>query len=180
MKINKPITIIVIACFVVGTVAVFMFHNRPPAESDTPAVSDTRQMPDANVNDIPSPEPSKEIDPPSISPSTDSKATPDVIDPEKKDTDITVPLTDPVQKPPEAEPDKHEKGDEKEPPKPSEAPPASTPKPTPEKPSEPKSGDINEKGQVWVPGFGWVTPGGGNQGDKSGSDGDINKPVGDM
>jgi len=180
MKINKHITIIVITCFVVGTVALIVFHNRPPAESDTPAVSDISQMPDANVNNITSPEPSKEIDPPSISPSTDSKATPNVIDPEKEDTDITVPLTDPVQKPSEADPDKHEKGNENEPPKPSEAPPTSTSKPTHAKPSKPQSGDTNEKGQVWVPGFGWVTPGDGNQGGKSGSDGDINKPVGDM
>jgi hypothetical protein len=178
MKINKQITIIAIACFVLGTVVFFTFHNRQPAGSDIPTVSDTNQVPDANVNSIVSPQPSKGTNPPAISQSSDSKSVHDVIDPEKEDTDITVPLTDPVQKP-SADTEKHKKDDNSEPPK-QTTPPASTPKPAPAKPSEPKSGDTNEKGQVWVPGFGWVTPGGGNQGGKSGSDGDINKPVGDM
>ncbi|MEN3006000.1 DUF6550 family protein [Dehalobacterium formicoaceticum] len=177
MKINKKITLIALACVIVGTVAFITFNDRPPAESGAPAVSDTDKAPDANVGDIT--EPGKEIDPPAISPSSKPDAAPDVIDPEKEDKDITVPLTDPVQKPPEANPDKHEKDDESELPK-STTPPASTPKPAPAKPSEPQSGDTNEKGQVWVPGFGWVTPGGGNQVIPGHSDGDINKPVGDM
>jgi hypothetical protein len=167
-------------CVVLGAAALFSINNGPPAESVSPAVSDSSQAPDANVNDITPPEPSKEIDPPAISPSSDSTATPDVIDPEKEDTDITVPLTEPVERPSEADPDKHEKGDENEPPKPSETPPASTSTPTPTESSEPQSGDTNEKGQVWVPGFGWVTPGGGNQVIPGDSDGDINKPVGEM
>lgn len=49
------------------------------------------------------------------------------------------------------------------------------------KPSEPKAGEKNEKGQIWFPGFGWVDDkGGGSQGEKVGSDGDINKQVGSM
>lgn len=179
MKINKKITLIAFACIVVGAVVFFAFNNRLPAESDTPAVVNTSQAPDANVGDITSAESGKEIDPPAISPSSKPNAASDVIDPEKEDTDITVPLTKPVEKPSEANPDKHEKGSENEPPKPT-TPPSSTPKPAPSKPSEPQSGDTNEKGQVWVPGFGWVTPGGGNQVIPGNSDGDINKPVGDM
>ncbi len=178
MKINKKIILIALGCVVIGAVAFFTFTNRLPTESGTPAVSDSSQAPDANVNNITSPEPGKEIDPPAISSSSDSKATPDVIDPEKEDTNITVPLTDPVQKPP-ADTEKHKKDDDSEPPK-QTTPPASTPKPAPAKPSEPQSGDTNEKGQVWVPGFGWVTPGGGNQVIPGHSDGDINKQVGDM
>lgn len=178
MKINRKITLIALACVVVGAAALFAFHNGPSAKSGTPAVSDSSQAPAANVNDIASPEQGKGIDPPAISSSSDSKDAPDVIDPEKEDTDITVPLTDPVQKPP-ADTEKHNKGDESEPPK-QTTPPASTPKPAPSKPSEPQSGDTNEKGQVWVPGFGWVTPGGGNQVIPGHSDGDINKQVGDM
>jgi hypothetical protein len=176
MKINKKITLIALACVVVGAAALFAFHNGSPAASGTPAVSEGSQAPDANVNNITAP--AKEIDPPAISSSSDSKAAPDVIDPEKEDTNITVPLTDPVQKPP-ADTEKHKKGDDSEPPK-QTTPPASTPKPAPSKPSEPQSGDTNEKGQVWVPGFGWVTPGGGNQVIPGHSDGDINKQVGDM
>lgn len=178
MKINKKTALIALACVVIVVVAFFAFNNRPPAESGAPAVSDSNQAPDANVNGITSPEPGKEIAPPAISPSSDSKAAPDVIDPEKEDTDVTVPLTDPVQKP-SADPNRHEKDDNSEPPK-STTPSASTPKPTPPKSSEPQSGDTNEKGQVWVPGFGWVTPGGGNQVIPGDSDGDINKPVGEM
>ncbi len=49
------------------------------------------------------------------------------------------------------------------------------------KPSEPKAGDKNEKGQIWFPGFGWIDDeGGGSQGEEVGSDGDINKQVGSM
>ncbi|SHH69621.1 DUF6550 family protein [Desulfosporosinus lacus] len=177
MKINKKIALIALACVVVGAAALFTFNHQPPTESGTPAVSDSSQAPNAHVNDVTSPEPGKEIDPSATSSSFDSKAA-DVIDPEKGATNITVPLTDPVQKPP-ADPNKHEKGDESEPPK-STAPPASKPKPAPAKPNEPQSGATNEKGQVWVPGFGWVTPGGGNKVLQGKSDGDINKQVGDM
>ncbi len=111
MKINKKITLIALACVVVGAAALFAFHNGSPAESGTPTVSGSSQAPDANVNNITSPEPGKEIDPPAISSSSDSKATPDVIDPEKEDTNITVPLTDPVQKPP-ADTEKHKKDED--------------------------------------------------------------------
>lgn len=83
MKINKQITIIAIACFVLGTVVFFTFHNRQPAGSDIPTVSDTNQVPDANVNSIVSPQPSKGTNPPVISQSSDSKSVHDVIDPEK-------------------------------------------------------------------------------------------------
>lgn len=181
MKINKKVTLIALACvLVVGTAAFFALGGRPPAEPDIPAVVNDNPTPDANVSGITSAEPSGVVDPSPISPSAKPEAAPDVIDPGNTDTDVTVPLTDPVEKPPEADPDLHEKGDENEPPKPTTPPPASTPKPDPPKSSEPQSGDTNEKGQVWVPGFGWVTPGDGNQGGETGSDGDINKPVGDM
>lgn len=48
------------------------------------------------------------------------------------------------------------------------------------KPSEPKSGDKNEKGQVYVPGFGWVDNSGANEGTVVDGDGDIDKQVGEM
>lgn len=46
-------------------------------------------------------------------------------------------------------------------------------------PSTPPAGAKNDKGQVYVPGFGWVTESGGS-GETIDSDGDINKPVGEM
>lgn len=69
-------------------------------------------------------------------------------------------------------------GDTTNPAKPPEYKPEDT---TVSKPSEPKAGEKNEKGQIWFPGFGWVDDkGGGSQGEKVGSDGDINKQVGSM
>lgn len=47
-------------------------------------------------------------------------------------------------------------------------------------PSTPKSGDKNEKGQIWVPGFGWVDDSGPNEGISVDGEGDINKQVGNM
>ncbi|ERI90667.1 hypothetical protein HMPREF1982_03705 [Clostridiales bacterium oral taxon 876 str. F0540] len=45
----------------------------------------------------------------------------------------------------------------------------------------PKAGEKNSKGQVYVPGFGWVEDeGGGGQGKVIDSNGDINKQVGNM
>lgn len=180
MKISKKTTLIALACvLVVSAAAFFALNGGSPAEPDVPAVNNT-SGPDANVSGITSENPGKTADPSPISPSSKPEATPDVIDPGKTDTDVTVPLTDPVEKPTEADPDLHENGDENEPPEPTTPPPASTPKPDPPKSSEPQSGDTNDKGQVWVPGFGWVTPGGENQVIPGDSDGDINKPVGDM
>jgi len=47
-------------------------------------------------------------------------------------------------------------------------------------PSSPKGGDKNEKGQMWVPGFGWVDDSGPNEGTTVDGEGDINKQVGNM
>lgn len=180
MKINKNVTLIFLACvLVVGGAVFFALNGGLPTDQDSP-VMNSKPSPNANVGGIISTEPSKEIDPAAVSPSSTPNATPDVIDPSKTDTDITVPLTEPVLKSPEADPSLHKKGDKNEPPKPTTPPPASTTKPAPAKSSEPQGGDTNEKGQVWVPGFGWVTPGGGNQVMPGHSDGDINKPVGEM
>ena len=44
----------------------------------------------------------------------------------------------------------------------------------------PKNGSVNAEGEVYVQGFGWVKSGGDNIGEKSGSDGDWNKQIGNM
>lgn len=63
--------------------------------------------------------------------------------------------------------------------KPPEYKPEDTVKTT--EPSSPKAGDKNDKGQVWFPGFGWVDDeGGGVNQEEVGSDGDIDKQVGNM
>ena len=48
------------------------------------------------------------------------------------------------------------------------------------KPQEPQAGTKNEKGQVYVPGFGYVNEGSGNVGGTFDSNGDANKQVGNM
>lgn len=181
MKARKVIWIALAGILIVACAILYMLNGSrvepvAPEPVNTPA-------PEASAAGITPTEPIIEVITPSVSPFVTPEASPDVIDPGNADTDVTVPLTEPTAKPAEAEadPDAHEKGEENEPPMPT-ATPANTPKPTaaPSKSSEPKSGDTNDKGQVWFPGFGWVTPGGENEVKESGSDGDINKPVGEM
>ncbi len=61
--------------------------------------------------------------------------------------------------------------------------PQTTVKPVePDKPKDktPQGGETNDKGETYVPGFGWVKDSGANVGEKSDSDGDWNKQIGDM
>ena len=52
---------------------------------------------------------------------------------------------------------------------------------TPPKPdNQPQGGDVNSKGETYLPGFGWIENSGENQGTIGESDGDINKQVGIM
>jgi len=48
------------------------------------------------------------------------------------------------------------------------------------KEDKPTGGETNSKGEVYVPGFGWVKNSGSNEEIKSQSDGDWNKQIGDM
>lgn len=81
-------------------------------------------------------------------------------------------LTDPSQKPDGeivTEPPKDEDHDE-----------VVTPSSPPAKAGEPQGGDKKD-GKIFVPGFGWIQDnGGGGIGEVVGSDGDINKQVGEM
>jgi len=53
---------------------------------------------------------------------------------------------------------------------------------TPARPSDntPQGGTTNDKGEVYVPGFGWIPNSGANDGKPSGSDGDWDKQIGNM
>ena len=58
-----------------------------------------------------------------------------------------------------------------------------TPPPvTPARPNDntPQGGTTNDKGEVYVPGFGWIPNSGANDGKPSGSDGDWDKQIGNM
>lgn len=51
---------------------------------------------------------------------------------------------------------------------------------TPKKDDEPQGGDTNNKGQTYLPGFGWIENSGENQGAEVDGEGDINKQIGNM
>lgn len=46
--------------------------------------------------------------------------------------------------------------------------------------NQPQGGDVNNKGETYLPGFGWIENSGENQGTVVDGDGDINKQVGTM
>jgi outer membrane biosynthesis protein TonB len=119
---------------------------------------------------------------PSPSPVTISKSSPQpspsqapILQPEKEVTKVEVPISQPKVTSKPTEPPKP-KVKEPEKVKSSAVPPKYDEKQTePNKETEttPKSGDKNDKGQVYVPGFGWVKDqGGGSQGTSVGMEGD--------
>lgn len=178
---------IALACVVcVGIGASLWLGGRAPAEPNPQIPVTDNQGSEVNVGEI-SGQP--EVNPRPVTPPANSAKPEDdpVIAPGIKDEDVEVSLTPKVEKPAEADidpdPNTHEKGEDPAPPEPpavSQPPAQKPPAAETPKPSEPKGGDTNDKGQVWVDGFGWVDDGGENNGSKSGSDGDINKQVGDM
>ena len=52
--------------------------------------------------------------------------------------------------------------------------------PVPPVDDTPQGGDINDQGQIYLPGFGWIDDDGENVGTEVDGDGDIDKPVGIM
>ncbi|WMJ77033.1 MULTISPECIES: DUF6550 family protein [unclassified Sedimentibacter] len=54
------------------------------------------------------------------------------------------------------------------------------PSTSPKSDNQPQGGDVNSKGETYLPGFGWIKNSGENQGIAGESDGDINKQVGIM
>ena len=81
-------------------------------------------------------------------------------------------LTDPTQKP---------NGEKVEtPPEPVEHDKVEKPTGTPKSNDVPQGGDTNNKGQTYLPGFGWIENSGENQGTAVDGEGDINKQIGNM
>jgi len=81
-------------------------------------------------------------------------------------------LTDPSQNP---------NGEKVEtPPEPVEHDKVEKPTETPKSNDEPQGGDTNNKGQTYLPGFGWIENSGENQGTAVDGEGDINKQIGNM
>lgn len=99
---------------------------------------------------------------------TDQTIQPDPIKPEYTDEQ----LKNPDQKP------NGEKVTEQD--KPMEHNKVEKPNTPPKSDNQPQGGDINSKGETYLPGFGWIKNSGENQGIVGESDGDINKQVGIM
>ena len=112
---------------------------------------------------------------------TPEEAFPQVTD--ETDQKTVVAFTDPEPEKPEAPPAPEGKTVKEDPgpEHPVNTDPTVTPPPAPEpaQPSGPQSGDQNNQGQVYVPGFGWITPSTVEQSTID-SDGDPNKMVGQM
>ncbi|WP_339192359.1 DUF6550 family protein [Paenibacillus sp. FSL E2-0230] len=132
---------------------------------------------------IPSEEPSSSsVAVPDISPQPSPTEAP-ILQPEKEVTKVEVPISQPKVTSKPTEPPKPKV---KEPEKVKS--PATPPKydekqtePNKETATTPKAGDKNDKGQVYVPGFGWVKDqGGGSTAVDTGNDGDVDKQVGTM
>lgn len=119
---------------------------------------------------------------PDISPQPSPTEAP-ILQPEKEVTKVEVPISQPKVTSKPTEPPKP-KVKEPEKVKSSTAPPKYDEKqtePNKETATTPKAGDKNDKGQVYVPGFGWVKDqGGGSTAVDTGNDGDINKQIGSM
>ena len=104
-----------------------------------------------------------------------------VLQPERDDKQVEVPLTNSPPAPKPTEPPKP-KPKETHKPQSADKPPTYDEKETqPNKQQDmPNAGDKNENGKVFFPGFGWIEQGGPNQSSQSESDGDWNKQVGTM
>ncbi|OME10722.1 DUF6550 family protein [Paenibacillus odorifer] len=119
---------------------------------------------------------------PDISPQPSPSEAP-ILQPEKEVTKVEVPISQPKVTSKPTEPPKP-KVKEPEKAKSPSTPPMYGEKqtePNKETATTPKAGDKNDKGQVYVPGFGWVKDqGGGSTSVDTGNDGDVDKQVGSM
>lgn len=196
---KKKAWLLVSGIVIIGLIGIWAWNGSSPESSNevkpTPVVnSPIPAVSDVKVSEVPSsPTQTVPAESPSPSPVTVSESKPQptpstssetpVLQPEKEKKQVEVSLTKPEKTKKPAEPPKPKV---KEPQKVQD--PASPPeyeeketKPNKETAAEPKAGDKNNNGKVYVPGFGWVEDqGGGAQEIETGSDGDINKQVGNM
>ncbi|WP_052410298.1 DUF6550 family protein [Paenibacillus durus] len=175
---------------IVGLIAVWMAwpntkSDEAPAHSTTVPTTTPSDISITNIQPrpsttSPSPSPSSVVVA-EVKPQPTLSEAP-VLQPEKEKKHIEVPITKPEKTSSPTEPPTPKAKATNKP-----QSPASPPKyeeketlPNKQQTTEPKAGDKNSKGQVWVPGFGWVNDSGANQGGVSTSDGDWNKQVGSM
>lgn len=104
-----------------------------------------------------------------------------VLQPDKGPQHVEVPITEPESTPKPVEPPNPKPKETNTPQSPTSPPKYDEKETQPNKPQEePKAGEQNNSGKVYVPGFGWVEDSGDNKGEPSISDGDWDKQVGTM
>jgi len=192
LKIKKTITVFGLSAFAIILVVVLMAMSQPAKQTD--ALNDTDVIA-SNVtpNEIDETTPAPVTAAPEVKPSEIVKPEPTA---EAKGNDIPLTVIEDKPEPPEL-PDTAYTGEQtddattddvqayealdpalKNP----DVKPTTTPAPVePAKPKEttPQSGDKNNKGEVYIPGFGWVKDeGGGGQGEKSVGEGSLDVMVG--
>lgn len=127
------------------------------------------------------PSPSTEVNVPSINSAESSAPSVGAGDSTGTEQSIQAEVTKPTEPPQEVktDPSKTPDGQKVDKVTPVEHDKVTKPESTPSA-GTPKAGDKNEKGQMWVPGFGWVNDSGPNEGTTVDGEGDINKQVGNM
>lgn len=177
-----------------GAIGLWAFNNDGGKSSEVDINQNVSPFPNPALVTIPdvTPEPSSEAnantETPEQSPEKDGPASnsiPDittgttiseqpVLQPEKEVTDVEVPITEPTPTPKPVEPPKPKPKESDKPQSPDSPPTYEEKDIQPNKPQdEPKAGDKNENGKVFVPGFGWVDDqGGGTQETTVGKQGD--------
>jgi hypothetical protein len=173
-----------LALCVILTAGVFMLGQSPKGEDNPQNMGGAAgDVTPGGITEAPIVKTTPDIKPSDITPTeppTDSKT----------GSDIPLTVIDDKPEPPD-KPDTAHSDDEGEPHEPTTDPaltnpdkkPDSSPKPAetaPPKDNTPQGGDTNDKGEVYVPGFGWVKSSGDNVVEKSGSGGDWDKQIGNM
>lgn len=176
-----------IVCVVLVIAIASQFTKKAPQEADVQpstmaANTVTPSIPTPKATETPTPTPEVSVQP--ITPTESASKVTDTGDSTGTDQSIQADVTKPPEPSEEAKTDPTKKPD-------GEKVTAVTPvdhdkvtKPesgkSPSSSSTLKSGDKNDKGQVYVPGFGWVDDEGANSGTSVDGEGDINKQVGNM
>ncbi|QUL53390.1 hypothetical protein KDC22_23750 [Paenibacillus tritici] len=179
---------IVIVGFIVTWAA---WPHQDSSQIPNPANTITAAIPSKiNVPEIePSPTTSPQNPSPSPSPISVAEIIPQptisetpVLQLEKEKKNVEVPIAQPAKTQKPTQPPKPKVKASTKPQSPASTPAyeEKTTQPNKQK-DEPKAGEKNNDGKVYVPGFGWVEDqGGGTQVVETGNDGDLNKQVGDM
>lgn len=173
-----------VVCVVLVIAIISQFKTEEPKDASVQSSSTVSDaVSPGTVIPVPSADPIKtpEVTVPPINPADDSTKPADRGDSTGTEQSIQAEVTKPTQPPQElkTDPSKTPDGEKVDTVKPVEHDKVTKPENLPST-ETPKSGDKKD-GKIYVPGFGWIEGnGGGVQQNNVGSDGDINKQVGNM